>query len=279
MSNDAQIEYWNGPAGQKWVDQSDRLDQMLAPFADKVLETAAIIEGERPMDVGCGAGALTLAATVMAGGAAGAMGVDVSEPLLQLARQRAAQQGSAATFERADASNFSAKAKFDVVISRFGVMFFEDPTAAFANIRHQIQPTGRMTFICWQAVHLNDWAFAPLQAALPLLKEPLPQPDPTAPGPFAFSDRDRVESILAGAGWQDITVEPFAPQIALPGDDVTSSARFMLQLGPLSRLIAAQDLDPEPIEAALEERLSENLTADGRIMMNSACWVVSAKPS
>ena len=277
MNNDAQIDYWNGKAGEKWVEHSNRLDGMLAPFADAVLEAASIQPGERALDIGCGAGALTLAATAKSGGTAGSMGVDVSEPLLALARQRAADAGSPAVFEHADASAVSIADKLDLMISRFGVMFFEDPSAAFANIRGQIKPGGRLTFMCWQTLQVNDWAFAPLQAALPLLEELPAPPDPTAPGPFAFADKDRVASVLRNAGWSDISVDPFNTHITLPGDTVETSAKFMLQIGPLARLIAEQNLDAKRVEQALTERLSGEVQDDGRVAMRSACWLVQAE--
>lgn len=276
MNNEAQIEYWNGPAGQKWVDQSARLDAMLAPYAEKVLQAANISGDERALDIGCGAGSLTIAASAQGKPEIGAVGIDVSAPLLELAKARAAAAGSSATFERSDASEFAADAPFDLMISRFGVMFFQDPVAAFAHIRAQIPPGGRMAFMCWRALTENDWAFAPLQAALPLLNE-APEPgDPDAPGPFAFADKDRVSRILDHSGWQSVSIEPFSPPIQLPGDDLESSTKFMLQLGPLSRLIASQGLAPEPIEAALNERLKGSMTEAGRIEMKSACWLVTA---
>lgn len=278
MNNDAQIDYWNGPAGQKWVDQSNRLDAMLAPFADAALEAASIKQGERALDIGCGAGALTLRAAGVAGSAA-SLGVDVSEPLLKLAKRRAADASSSARFEQADASAFKTDQAFDLMISRFGVMFFEDPAAAFANIRQQIRADGRMAFMCWQKLSLNDWAFAPLQAALPLLKEAPPQPDPHAPGPFAFADKDRLADILTSAGWKSVAIEPFETPVTLPGDDVEASAAFMLKLGPLSRLIAAQNLDSGPIEDALKSSLTEEMGADGQVTMKSACWRVTATRS
>ncbi|MEM1151749.1 MAG: methyltransferase domain-containing protein [Pseudomonadota bacterium] len=274
MNNDAQIEYWNGPAGQKWVDQSNRLDAMLAPFAHKVLETAAIEADARVLDVGCGAGALTLLASRSAGDI---LGVDVSEPLLKLARERAREAGSKARFIHADASAFSADSAFDLVISRFGVMFFDDPGKAFSNIRVHLRPGGRMAFMCWQTLQQNDWAYAPLQAGLPLLKEPPPQLDPHAPGPFAFADRDRLKTILAGAGWTGIEIEPFTPDITLPGDSLESSVEFMLQIGPLARLITAQGLDPAIVAHTLKERFAERADQAGRISLQSACWMVSAK--
>lgn len=277
MNNDAMIEYWNGAAGQKWVDQSDRLDAMLAQYADGVLDAAAIQPGERALDVGCGAGALTLGATARASGTAGSLGVDVSAPLLALARKRASDAGSPATFEQADASAYSSDDQLDLMISRFGVMFFDEPDAAFANIRVQVRSGGRMAFMCWQALTLNDWAFAPFQAALPLLKEAPPSPDPTAPGPFAFADKDRVASILTKSGWQNVSIEPFETDIQLPGETVETSAQFMLQLGPLSRLIAEQDLDPQTILDAVMDRLAGHTQSDGRVTMKSACWLVQAE--
>nr|WP_070958968.1 class I SAM-dependent methyltransferase [Hyphomonas sp. Mor2] len=276
MNNDDMIEYWNGDAGRKWVDQSNFLDSMLAPFADQVLHGAAIQTGERALDIGCGAGILTLEATTRAGGGAGSLGVDVSAPLLELARQRASERGSLATFEQADASAYTVTEKLDLMISRFGVMFFERPAEAFANIRAQIRPGGRLAFICWQALPLNDWAFAPFQAALPLLKQAPPSPDPTAPGPFAFADKDRVAGLLTEAGWKSVSIEAFEPEIALPGNDVETSARFMLELGPLSRLVAEQDLDPKSILEAVMARLDASSNAQGQVSMSSACWLVRA---
>jgi 2-polyprenyl-3-methyl-5-hydroxy-6-metoxy-1,4-benzoquinol methylase len=276
MNNEAQIEYWNGPAGQKWVDQSARLDAMLAQYAEKVLQAANISGDERALDIGCGAGSLTIAASSQGNPEIGAVGVDVSTLLLELAEARAVATGSSATFECSDASQFTGDAPFDLVISRFGVMFFQEPVAAFANIRAQIRPGGRMAFMCWRALTENDWAFAPLQAALLLLNE-APEPgDPDAPGPFAFADKDRVSRILDHSGWENVSIEPFSPTIQLPGNDLESSTKFMLQLGPLSRLIASQGLAPEPIEAALNERLKASMTEAGRIEMKSACWLVTA---
>jgi len=275
MNNADQIEYWNGPAGQKWVDQSNRLDAMLAPFADKIIAAADLKSGESVMDIGCGAGALTLRAAAKVGAAHGALGVDVSAPLIALARARAAEAKAPARFELADASAFTAPDSVDIVISRFGVMFFEDPAAAFANIRQSVKPGGRLAFACWQALSLNDWALAPLKAAMPFFKEAPAPADPTAPGPFAFQDKDRVVGILSDAGWKNVTIEPAEQAIVLPGDDVETTARFMMQLGPLSRLLAAQGIDEVPVEAALIALMQDHTTPEGRIAMKSACWQVS----
>ncbi|MFT5776127.1 class I SAM-dependent methyltransferase [Hyphomonas sp.] len=276
MNNADQIEYWNGPAGQKWVDQSNRLDAMLAPFADKVIAAADLKSGEAVMDIGCGAGALNLRAAAKVGAAHGALGVDVSAPLIALARARAAEANAPARFELADASVFTAPDPVGIVISRFGVMFFEDPAPAFANIRQSVKPDGRLAFICWQALSLNDWALAPLQAAMAFLKEAPAPADPTAPGPFAFHDKDRVARILSDAGWANVSIDPVETAIILPGDDVETTAKFMMQLGPLSRLLAAQGIDEAQVEAALITLMQDHKKPDGRIAMKSACWMVSA---
>lgn len=274
MNNDDQIEYWNGPGGQKWVEEANQLDAMLARFADKVIDAANLKPGEQVLDIGCGGGVLTLRAADQTGAA---LGVDVSAPLIGLAKQRAADAGSPAQFEIADASAHEASPKADAVISRFGVMFFNEPAAAFANIGRSTQPGGRLAFMCWQALPANDWAFAPLQAAMPFFKEPPAPADPTAPGPFAFQDRARVAGLLTEAGWTDIQAEALEGQVELPGESVEASAAFMMRLGPLARVLKEQDIDMPTVEAALVERLSPHKSANGRVAMNSACWLVTAK--
>tara|TARA_R110000850_G_scaffold913_6_gene5497 strand:+ start:34890 stop:35729 length:840 start_codon:yes stop_codon:yes gene_type:complete len=276
MNNEDQVEYWNGPAGQKWVDQSDRLDAMLAPFADTVIAHAGLQPDEFVMDIGCGAGALTLRAAAEAGPQQGALGVDVSAPLISLARERALAAGAPARFELADASTYMASPAADCVISRFGVMFFDDPAAAFANIRQSVRQGGRLAFVCWQALTVNDWALAPLQAAMPFLKEAPAPADPTAPGPFAFQDKDRVARILSDAGWDNVMIDPVETAIVLPGDDAMSTAGFMMQLGPLSRLLETQGIDEAQVRDALIQRLQQHKAADGRVTMKSACWRVTA---
>ncbi|MDG1825102.1 MAG: methyltransferase domain-containing protein [Henriciella sp.] len=279
MPNDAQIDIWNGPSGQKWADQSSALDGLLAPFASSVLESGDIKAGEKVLDIGCGAGAMTLQAANIADGKVSALGVDVSEPLINLARQRASQTGSSARFELADASTFSTQEKFDIAISRFGVMFFDHPASAFQNIRNQVTPEGRIVFVCWQAITLNEWIMGPIQAAIPFLKQTPTPSDPNAPGPFAFADKDRVYGHLSEAGWQGISIEPLITELTLPGTSLETTANLMLQIGPLAGLISEQEIDPKPVHQAVVERLSKNLSSDGRVRMDSACWIVQAQAS
>ena len=276
MNNTNQIEFWNGEAGQKWVTNSDLLDAMLAPFADAVMSAAALQAGESVMDIGCGGGALTLKAAQAVGSTFGALGVDISEPLIGLAQERAAKAGLPATFTVADASSHRTEQPLDAVISRFGVMFFSDPVQAFANIRRNLRAEGRMTFACWQSLAVNDWARAPLEAAMPFLKEPPTPPPPGAPGPFAFADKAHVTNILEQAGWLDIQIEGWTGEMTLPGNNATESAGHLMRLGPVGRMLAEQEIDLAPVEAALQGRMAEMAGDDGRIRMQAATWIVSA---
>lgn len=273
MDNTAQIDYWNGAAGQKWVRDADRLDQMLAPFADAVLAAAMPVAGEVVTDIGCGAGALTIA--VAASGAI-PTGVDVSEPLIAVARRRAAVNAPGTRFVLADASTWTPTVPAQLVVSRFGVMFFADPVKAFANIHKGVERGGRMAFACWRPLAENEWAMAPVVAAMPFLREPPAPPPPGAPGPFAFGQSEHIERVLAEGGWTDVRVKPWDGKIELPGANFAETAEFMLEIGPLSRVITEQGLDPQKIREALVARVRELAGADGRTQLKGAAWIVEA---
>ena len=278
MSNEDQIAYWNGQTGQKWVRDADRLDALLRPFSDAVLETVSLVEGERVLDIGCGAGALTIAAASQAGAKHGAIGIDVSKPLLSLAEHRAISLSAPASFKEVDAADYQSDHPADALISRFGVMFFADPVAAFANLRGNVRPGGRMTFACWQSLAENDWARAPLDAALPLLSVP-PQPSPPgSPGPFAFADQDLIGSILRNSSWNDIDIQAWNGPVTLPGDTLQEVAGFMVELGPVARLVKEAGIDLSRVEDALIDNLSNHRDSrNGRVTMPAAAWIVSAK--
>ena len=273
MDNTAQIDYWNGAAGQKWVRDADRLDKMLRPFLDAVMDAAKPKAGEIVTDIGCGGGALSLA---VAGKGATATGVDVSEPLIEVARRRAAVSAPGTRFVVADASEWTPAVAADLIVSRFGVMFFADPVRAFANIRKGTAPAGRLAFVCWRPLTENEWALAPIIAAMPFLREPPKPPEPGAPGPFAFGQREHIDRILTEAGWKDVRISPWDGQIELPGATAPETAEFMLEIGPLSRTIAEQGLDPAQIKAALVARVEGLADAEGRTRLKAATWIVEA---
>lgn len=276
-ANQEQIDYWNGQAAQVWTAFADRLDAMLEPLGRAAMAQLEPQPGERILDIGCGAGATSLALAEALGAEGLVVGVDVSEPLTGLARARAGEDARV-RFHTADASAADLEeAPFDAAFSRFGVMFFEDPAAAFTRLRAQLKPGGRLAFICWRPLFENSWALAPLEAALPLLPKTPEAPDPNAPGPFAFADSGRVETILSEAGWSSIGVLPWDGLMTLPGEDSAEAAEFALEVGPLARLIREQGADLDEVRAALIERLAQNAGSDGRVRLSGAAWIVTAR--
>ena len=205
IANAAQIEYWNGLPGEKWVKNQKVMDASLADATAGLMRLAAIRPGERVLDIGCGSGETSLLAASAVGAAGQVTGVDISRPLLALARHRA--EGLAnLRYVEADAAHCAFAPEHDLLLSRFGVMFFDDPLSAFANIRTAAAPGGRLAFVCWRAVAENEYAAMPFEIARPLMP-PLPPFDPVAPGPFALSDSDRLRGIVDSAGFSTIGIE------------------------------------------------------------------------
>jgi len=276
MNDNTQLEHWNGPAGQKWVSYADSLDAMLSPLSKRLLTSAVVQEGERVLDIGCGSGALTIQANALAGPGVAATGIDISAPLVQLAKERATEQNSPAVFELSDAETYRAGQKFDLMVSRLGVMFFNDPLAAFEQIRRQAKSGGGLSFVCWQTLAKNEWLSVPFQAATPFFKE-LPQASGSdGPGPFSLANKDGVFDILNRSGWRDVTVSELDLPLTLPGTDSISSARLMIQMGPVAPIIRMQGLDAAPIEEAVADVLAKHQNSEGRISMGSSTWLVSA---
>ncbi len=276
--NADQIAFWNGEAGQKWVDESKALDALLAPFIAEILTRADLKPGQSVMDIGCGAGALSLEAASLVGEEGGVLGVDVSEPLLSLAKERATTAKLPARFVCADASTHRVTDLHDAIISRFGVMFFDNPTAAFSNLRQNVNSHGRVVFCAWQSLAHNPWAMLPLKCASEFLPEMPAPPLPGAPGPFGFADKDRVSSILDQSGWQVEAIEAWKDKLVLPGDTLEESAQFLLKLGPTARLLSDAAIEPAVLEPCLLEELAMAKTSDGSVRLAGATWIVTATP-
>ena len=278
MSNDEQIDYWNGKAGEIWARMQERMDRTLSPVTAALLTLAAPQPGENILDIGCGTGETTLALAGAAGDAGTVLGIDVSEPMLARARERAEELLSEADFRHADAATFAEDNDFDLLISRFGVMFFNDPTAAFANLHARAAFTARLCFACWQQPSENLWATLPMQTLAHLLP-PMPPSDPLAPGPFAFADASRIEKMLGDAGWQDIAIQalPFTMVVGEGDDPIAAAVLFNMRIGPAARLIreAGQDVQ-EPAKAALAATLAGYLV-DDQVRLPGAVWLVSAR--
>jgi SAM-dependent methyltransferase len=266
--NEEQAALWNGTAGQAWVDAQDVLDDMFRPFEELLVE--AVPPGSRVLDVGCGTGATTLAIARKAGAA---VGVDLSAPMIELARARAARSGSSATFVCADAQAHAFEAAaFDRVVSRFGVMFFADPVRAFANLRGATKGGGEARLIAWRGAAENPFMTAAERAAAPLLPD-LPPRASDGPGQFAFADRSRVERILADAGWRDVALRPLDVVCALPAHALD---RYVTRLGPLGRVLGevAEPLRTQVLDAVRAAFVP--FVHGAEVRYTAACWMISA---
>lgn len=253
-ANITQVEYWRD-AGKKWRAYQREIDRQLAVVTDRLLERAASAPGERVIDVGCGAGHTTLRLAEAVGDGQ-VLGIDISEILLAVAEQRARDNGIGnVAFLLADAQvhGFAADA-YDLIASRFGVMFFSDPVAAFRNLAHALRPGGRFAFASWGPLEQNPWFRLPQDVAVRHLGPPEPQP-PHAPGPMAFSDAAYVEDLLSEAGLE--AVEVAAEEAVLDGgDSLEALAEFASNLGPASRRIREADAPPE-IQALIAAEVAE----------------------
>lgn len=274
-SRPTQREYWNSKVGEEWARQADRTDKMFEALTHEAFSVLNLQAGERVLDIGCGAGETSLRAAQQVARDGRVVGVDLSQPLLDLGRSRAQASGLRIDFIEADAGAVAIPgAPFDAAFSRFGVMFFEDASAAFANIRQNLRPGGRLVFLCWRTFSENAWGAAALGALSPLLDAPLPPPDQTLPGPFAFADPGKIASTLEASGWRDIAIEPWDGQLSI-GADAEDAAAYMLKIGPSARAIAEHSLDPDAAKRLIVERLTEAQGAGG-VSLAAACWIVRA---
>lgn len=275
--NSDQIEFWNGDAARKWVDFNPLLDRMLEPLTVLTMARATPLPGEQVLDVGCGCGgtSLALAEAVSPGGAV--TGLDISTPMLALARQRAEDASAAATFINADAQTHPLpQSEFDLLFSRFGIMFFTNPKAAFANFHGALKPGGRLAFVCWRALDLNPWVTIPYEAARPFAPEfELPKSD--EPGQFAFARREWVEDILKHAGFIDVQIESHETTQHVGAGDLDACVEVILKLGPVSRLLREAEEDAVPaIRSAVREAVAPY--HDGKsIALPAAVWIVGAQ--
>lgn len=271
-----QRDYWSGKAGEDWASYAEGIDAMLTPIAEAVLRAGAFQPGERVLDIGCGSGATSLEIARRVGASGAVVGVDISPQLLEVARKRARDASFAIDFREADAGAADIGHNFDVAFSRFGVMFFEAPAAAFTHIRSAMKPSGRLAFVCWRPMVENLFATLPIAAVEPLLKAPLPKPDPDAPGPYAFADPNKVERILTEAGWRNIAFSTWDGELSVAGGGALDEiATFLLRIGPCARAIADQGLDAEEAKRRLMEALAPRYR-DGAVMFPAACWIVTA---
>lgn len=273
-ANAAQIDYWNAAAGETWAMFQTNLDRQIEGLGLEAMRVMAPLKGERVIDIGCGCGQTSAVLAEWVGEGGAVLGVDISAPMLDVARRRPVRVGAASpVFCEIDAQTADlGEGLFDAAYSRFGVMFFADPTAAFSNIRRALRSRGRLSFVCWRSLAENPWMRAPMEAAAAFLP-PAPLTDPVAPGPFAFANADRVHGILQAAGFKSITVTPFDARIG--GGTVDEALNLSFRVGPLG---AALRDNPECIATvtdAVRRVLAAHDTAEG-VLMPAAVWIFQA---
>jgi len=274
QSNEEQFKLWNGHAGRAWVEMQDVLDRMFAPMEDLLVTEVARLGGGRLLDVGCGTGGTTLAMARRLGEKVRCTGLDISVPMIAHARLRAGQEGLPVQFVAADAQSHAFEpASFDVIVSRFGVMFFDDFIRAFANLRRAASDGGMLRALVWRSAAQNPYMTAAEHAVAPLLPE-LPVRRLDGPGQFAFADPERVTSMLHGSGWAGVDIQPVDVACALPEADLM---RYVHWMGPVG--VAMQKVD-EATRALVVDAVRaayQPFTHDGDVRFMAACWLVSAR--
>ena len=279
-ANAAQIDYWNATAGPTWVAYQEQLDRQIEPLGRAAMAALAPAPGERVLDIGCGCGQSTMALAEAVGAGGTVVGADISAPMLEVARARPVAVGAARpSFRQADAQvddlAEGVPGGFDAVFSRFGVMFFADPAAAFANIRKALKPGGRLAFVCWRPFAENPWMALPAAAAAPHLPAPAAPPDPNAPGPFAFADPERVRGILGDAGFGAVSIAPHDARIG--GGGIETYMELAFKVGPLgAALREAPHLAPV-VSEAVRAAITPYATPEGLVLMPAAVWIVQAR--
>jgi SAM-dependent methyltransferase len=274
-ANREQAAFWQ-EAGRHWVTNEERYDGQLRAFLAAILAEADLRPGMAVVDVGCGFGTLSVEAARVVGDTGSVLGVDLSAPMLERARSRAEDAGVGnATFLQADAQTHGFGGDADRVVSRFGVMFFSDPEAAFRNLLAALRPGGGLAVAVWQGRDRNPWMGVPWDAASAVV--PLPVPPPGAPGPFSLSDADRLTSILSGAGFHDISLHPVERPLAIAGGGDLDEALAFLAEGTIGRVLAEATDEQRP-EAwdAVREALGPYVRPEG-VVLDSAAWVVTAE--
>jgi SAM-dependent methyltransferase len=270
------VEHWTGAGGDHWAAEHARHDRMLAPFTDVVLQTLDPQPGEAVLDIGCGNGALTWAAAERVSPGGTVVGFDLSPQMLAVARNRSsAPPGVAVTFEQGDAQTDGLGTRFDAWISRFGVMFFKDPVAAFANLARSLRRGGRIAFVCWRGFLENEWQFVPAGAALAHVPLPPLADDGYAPGPFALAEPDFVRSLLTGAGFDGVTLTPADRPVVL-GESVEDALSYLMG-SEFARILleGIDDATTGRVRASIIEALDPYAGPDG-VVLNGGVWSVTA---
>jgi SAM-dependent methyltransferase len=275
IANTECFEAWNGDSGRRWADEADRRDRVLAPVADALLRAANLRLGDDVLDIGCGCGSTTLDAARAVGPDGSVCGIDLSAPMLDVARRRRDDARMAnVEFLQRDAQTHRLAPAFDVAISRFGTMFFADPVAAFVNIGNALRSRGRLCLATWQPLAVNDWLTIP-GAAL-LRYGTIPEGVTAGPGMFGQSDADAITTTLVAADFRNVGLTSVIVTLVL-GDDVDDATDYLASSGPGRALLETipaeqRSLAIDSVRAVLADHLE-----GGRVHLNGAIWIIEAE--
>ncbi|MCZ7535560.1 MAG: methyltransferase domain-containing protein [Acidimicrobiia bacterium] len=277
--NSAQFRYWNDLASNRWVTSADEIDAIVGPFGESAIAALDLEPGEGVLDVGCGCGATTIDAARRVAPGGEALGIDLSLPMLAAARRRAAAEGvTNARFQQGDVQTRDlGSRRFDAVISRFGVMFFAEPGAAFANIAGALREGGRLAFVTWQPLGQNPWMLVPIMAAAEHLPA-LSAPPVGGPGPFSLGDPDELASLLRRAGLTDVAVTSLERVLSIPASEIEDSVEIVLRTGPLGEAVAAA-ADPA-VAGAVRDAIAEAVAPymdDEGLALPGAAWLATGR--
>jgi SAM-dependent methyltransferase len=272
----SQTEYWNDAGGISWVEGQEQLDLQLEPFGALAVDAAAVQTGEVVLDVGCGCGATSIELAGRVGATGRVVGLDVSAPMLNRARERAS--GLPIDFLLGDAATHAlVPGTFDVLFSRFGVMFFDEPSTAFAHLRTALVRGGRVSMVVWQSIAANPWVSVPIAAVADVV-EPPALGAAGEPGPFSLADPDELATLLRAAGYADVDIRGHDTEMIVGGGlTLDAAVEFTVHHGPLRRVLTAAT--PE-MRAAAADRVADALSRyDGPtgVRMPAAVWIVTAR--
>jgi SAM-dependent methyltransferase len=271
---DDQAARWNGPAGRAWVDEQELLDRMLDPIGDRLLDAIAGRTWRRALDVGCGTGSTTLAVARRLTPHGTCVGIDVSEPMITAARARAAREHTRVEFILANAQVYAFEpASYDLIVSRFGVMFFDDPVRAFTNLRHAATSDAELRLLAWRSAAENPFMTVAERAAAPMLPD-LPARLPDAPGQFAFGSRERVSAILSHSGWTAVDVHPLDVACSFPESELL---RYLTRLGPVGVFLQGADEATRRRVVDAVRPAFEPFVQGADVSFNAACWLITGK--
>ena len=271
-----QEELWNNDLGEQWAKNFKSLDSFLKPWGDEILNIAKINSGESVIDIGCGAGTIAFEVLKKVGTTGKVLGIDISDPLINCAKKRKEKLGySNIKFIHANAESYNFTYDFDVVISRFGLMFFGNPLQALSNIRRALKKSGKLFCVVWGTPRENQWVSIPITIAKKIIKNTPPPLAEGEPGPFSFSDQNYVKHIFEKSGWNNIMFNKINREVIL-GSSIKEATELLITRGPIKRLIQNEK---NPIKLLIKKEISEALGPyykNGKCSVFGSCWLISA---